>query len=217
MIRKLARKIKYLIIKEDNSPLRKGESGTFIFIHINKTGGTSIAKVIGLPKNNHFSVEEVMSKIGEEEFNKAYVFCVVRNPWDKVVSHYKFRVKTNQTNMGDNHISFKEWVKQTYGANKNPFYYDKPRMFAPQSDWIKDNNGIIRVSNIIRFESLSNNFESIAKSIGVKKKLPHLNATKKDSYTEYYDKETIEIVRNWFKEDIERFNYSFDKTSSSNV
>jgi len=214
MIRKIARKIKNVIIKEDTSPVRRGKNGTFIFIHINKTAGTSISKAIGLPRNNHINVQELISIIGEKEFKKAYVFSVVRNPWDKVVSHYKFRVKTNQTNMGDNHISFKEWVKHTYGVNKNPLYYDKPKAFASQSDWLKDSNGIIRVSNILRFESLSNDFENIAKSIGVKKKLPHLNATKKDSYTDYYDKETIEIVRNWFKEDIEMFNYNFDENGS---
>lgn len=217
MIRKVARRIKNIIIKEDNSPLRKGKKGTFIFIHINKTGGTSVAKVIGLPKKRHLHVKEVISIVGEKEFNEAFVFCVVRNPWDKVVSHYRYRVKTNQTNMADNHITFKEWVKRTYGDNKDPFYYDKPRMFATQSDWLKDSNGIIRVNKILKFESLSDDFEIIAKSLGIQKKLPHLNATNKGSYTTYYDKETEEIVRKWFKEDIERFNYDFDKTGSNTL
>jgi len=216
MIRKVARRIKSLIIKKDNSPLRKGKNGKFVFIHINKTGGTSVAKAIGLPRKRHLHVKEVISIIGEKEFNKAFVFCVVRNPWDKVVSHYNYRVKTNQTNMADNHISFKEWVKQTYGDNKNPFYYDNPKMFATQSNWLKDSNGIIRVNNILKFESLNNDFQNIAKSLGIQNKLPHLNATKKEHYTKYYDKETVEIVRNWFNEDIERFNYDFNKTGSNN-
>ncbi|MCP4551228.1 MAG: hypothetical protein GY834_04125 [Bacteroidetes bacterium] len=197
-------------MKEDNSPLRKGKNGTFIFIHINKTGGTSVAKIIGLPRKRHLHVKEVISIIGEKEFNKAFVCCVVRNPWDKVVSHYKYRVKTNRTNMANNHISFKEWVKCTYGKDKNSFYYDKPKMFAIQSDWIKDNNGVIRVSNILRFESLSNDFKVIAEYLGIQNELPYLNATRKESYIRYYDKETEEIVRSWFKEDIERFKFEFE-------
>ena len=152
-----------------------------------------------------------------EEFNKAVTFCVVRNPWSKVVSHYKYRVKTNQTGMADNFISFKEWVKQTYGENKNPFYYNNPKMFAPQSNWLKDKNGVIKVKNILKFESLSRDFENFSKTLGIQTKLPHLNATKKGHYADYYDKETVEIVGEWFKEDIELFNYEFDKNGSNNV
>lgn len=217
IIKKIAKRIKSLIIKENNSPLRKGKNGNLIFIHINKTGGTSIAKVIGLPRKRHLNVTEVISIIGEEEFNRAVTFCVVRNPWSKVVSHYKYRVKTNQTGMGDNSISFKEWVKQTYGEDKNPFYFNNPKMFAPQSNWLKDKNGKIRVKNILKFESLSRDFENFSKTQGIQTKLPHLNATKKELYTDYYDEETVDIVREWFKEDIELFNYEFDKTGSKNV
>ncbi len=216
MVRKVVRQIKRLIRIEDNSPLRKGKNGTFIFIHINKTGGTSIASAIGLSKKRHLHVKEVISIIGEEKFNNAFVFAVVRNPWNKVVSHYKYRVKTNQTKMGDNHISFKDWVKQTYGDEKNPFYYDNPRMFATQSDWLKDSSGVIRVNNILKFESLAKDFQSVAKYLAISKQLPHLNAIKKESYINYYDKESIKIVWQWFKEDIERFNYDFNITGSNN-
>lgn len=119
--------------------------------------------------------------------------------------------------MGDNSISFKEWVKQTYGEDKNPFYFNNPKMFAPQSNWLKDKNGKIRVKNILKFESLSRDFENFSKTQGIQTKLPHLNATKKELYTDYYDEETVDIVREWFKEDIELFNYEFDKTGSKNV
>lgn len=217
MIRTVARRIKSLIANEDNSPLRKGKNGKFIFIHINKTGGTSIAKAIGLPQKRHLHVKEVISIIGEKEFNTAFVFSVVRNPFDKVVSHYKYRVKTNQTNMANNHISFKDWVKYTYGNEKKSFYYNNPKMFASQSDWLKDSNGIIRVNNILKFETLNSDYKNIAKFLGLQNELLHLNATKKESYSKYYDKETIEIVRNWFKEDIERFSYNFDETGSNRV
>ena len=224
--KKISRIIKKLIIGRNNSPLRKGKKENFIFIHINKTGGTSIAEAIGLPKKKHFfglpkkkhfNVKEVISIIGEESFKQAFVFCVVRNPWDKVVSHYKYRVKSNQTNMADDNISFRDWVKVTYGDIKNPFYYDKPKMFATQSEWIKDENGVIIVNNILRFESLSSDFENISKKLGITTKLPHLNATRKEHYSKYYDKETVDIVRKWFKEDIELFHYEFSKNDSNTV
>ena len=119
--------------------------------------------------------------------------------------------------MADNHISFRDWVKVTYGDNKNPFYYNNPWVFESQSEWLKDRNGLIRVHNILKFESLNIDFENISKKLGITAKLPHLNATKKECYTKYYDDETIEIVRKWFKEDIELFNYEFDKTGFDTI
>ena len=214
MIKRLVKKIKNKILKQDNSPLRKSVNGNYIFIHINKTGGTSVAEAIGLPTKRHLQVREVISIIGENEFKEAYVFSVVRNPWSKVVSHYKYRVKTNQSNMADNHISFKDWVKQTYGDNKNPIYYDNPRMFDTQSEWFKDDKGNIRVSNILKFESLNSDFLRVAKFLGIENRLPHLNATKKEPYSKFYDNQTVEIVRKWFKEDIERFNYDYGEMTT---
>jgi hypothetical protein len=214
MIRKAGRKIRRLLRKEDTSPIRKGDNKDYIFIHINKTGGTSIAKAIGLPSKRHLTVKEVISIIGEDEFNKAFVFTVVRNPWDKVVSHYEYRVKTNQTKMADRHISFKQWVKQTYGKERNPLYYNNPLMFAPQSDWLKDREGVIRVAHIIKFESLAEDFREIAKTLGIHADLHHLNWTKREPYKNYYDSETIQIVSDWFEEDIRRFGYRFDDAGS---
>lgn len=211
MVRKIVRKIRSIINNDDNSPLREGKNGTFIFIHINKTGGTSVANAIGLPMKSHLQVKEVLSIIGNEKFKNAFVFSIVRNPWDKVVSQYKYKVKTNQMNMGDNHISFKEWVKCTYGNDKNPYYYNTPKMFATHSEWLKDNNGKIRVDKILRFKSLNEDYKEVADILGIQNELPHLNATKKEPYTKYYDSKTAEIVRNWFKEDIERFNFKFDE------
>jgi chondroitin 4-sulfotransferase 11 len=211
MIRKAFNKIKGLIIEPNSNPLRKGKTGNYIFIHINKTGGTSIADAIGLPNKRHLTVKEVISIVGQRKFDEAFVFAVTRNPWDRVVSHYKYRVKTNQNNMANNPISFKEWVSFTYGKNKNTLYYDNPKMFASQSDWLKGNDGIIKVGNIVRFESIVKDFEKIVSLLDIEKKLPHLNQTKRDSYAKYYDEETAEIVRNWFIEDIQRFNYEFKR------
>ena len=68
----------------------------FIFIHINKTGGTSIEKALGLEKD-HLTASEKKTAIGKQKWKKIYSFAFVRNPWDKVVSHYHHRVKMNIT------------------------------------------------------------------------------------------------------------------------
>ena len=46
--------------------IRKIGNQKFIFIHVNKTGGTSISKGLKDPCINHFTVKEAITKMGEK-------------------------------------------------------------------------------------------------------------------------------------------------------
>lgn len=215
MIKPFLRKVKNVLNPPKDYPLRKGMKHKFIFIHINKTGGLSVANAIGLPEKRelkrHMTVMDVINIIGQKKFDSAFVFTTVRNPWSKVVSHYKYRVKTNQCKMAENQISFKDWVKCTYGPNKDPFYYNTPKMFSQQVEWLKNKEGKIVVKNIIKFENLAEDYKKIAEIIGTTPELPHINATRKDDYRTYYNEETKQIIADWFAEDIKLFRYTFDQ------
>jgi hypothetical protein len=187
-------------------PFRRN-SRNIIFVHINKTGGVSIEHALGFEKQ-HLTALEFKEQLRQKHWDNAYKFSIVRNPWDKVVSHYFHRVKTNQTGLKDNQIDFKEWVKLTYGE-QNPKYYDDPKYFMPQINWLTDNKGEIIVDFIGRFENFENDFQHICEKIGVKTKLPFLNKSEHREYQYYYDPETLEIVGRWFWKDIEMFNYKF--------
>lgn len=179
----------------------------FVFIHINKTGGSSIEKALNLPFEHKTALEKI-AEIGRQEWESRFIFSVIRNPWDKVVSHYHYRVQTNQTGLGVNTIGFKEWVRLAYG-NKDPLYYDKPKMFMPQVDWLTDGNRRILVDFICRFENLDEDFRVVCSEIGRNASLPHLKASKRGNYRDYYDSKTVEIVARWFSKDIENFGYAF--------
>lgn len=192
-----------------NSPIKKGKKRNFIFIHIGKTAGTSITKIIGEPFQKHNTAKEVIKIIGREKWDNNYKFTVVRNPWDKVFSWYKYRTQLNQSNMKTNPISFADWVACTYGENKDPYYYYRPKIFLPQVEWLKNDNGEIDMDKIIRFENLKEDFEIVANEVGVVSDLPHINKTKRTDYREFYDEATKEIIEQWFYEDIKLFNYKF--------
>ena len=79
-----------------------------------------------------------------------------------------------------------------------------------QTDWISDKNGNILVDEIIHFENLESEFNTILEKIGKKDiTLPHEKKSSRGDYRDYYDKETITIVRDWFARDIEIFGYAF--------
>ncbi|MEH0157673.1 sulfotransferase family 2 domain-containing protein [Limibacter armeniacum] len=198
------------IVGNNDNPLRKGGKRNYVFIHINKTGGTSIAEVIGLSKKKHLTVKQLVRLINSNEWESAYKFAFVRNPWDKVVSHYKYRVKTNQCNMLNSPIGFNEWVECTYGNKKDYYYYDNPIMFQSQLDWLKNNEELIDVDFIGKFERIVDDFKIVANNIGLENcDLPHLNKTKKVNYRDYYNDNTAGIIERHFKEDIMKFGYEY--------
>ena len=76
----------------------------FIFIHINKTAGSSIEQALNsygekriVPKNNtdfkmskqsqHFNYKEYREFLGAD-YDDYFKFTVIRNPFDRIVSYY---------------------------------------------------------------------------------------------------------------------------------
>ena len=128
---------------------------------------------------------------------KNYILCMsVRNPYDRILSLFKWNLNVT----GRNHVSFKTWLLQRTKrwANK------------PQVDFL--NNGIINTNkiNLVRFETLQQDFDVICDKIGIPKhKLEHKNKTDHKHYTEYYDDETRELVAQQYAKDLEFFGYEF--------
>jgi hypothetical protein len=185
--------------------------GEFLFVWINKTAGVSVAKALGIKKDlyNHYTAMELRNILGAKAFANMFKFCFVRNPWDKVVSEFRFRIWTYQNDLTPE-TSFTQWVNLAY-VNKDPKYHDWPKMFLPQLEWITDEKGEIAVDFVGRFENVQNDFDRISDAIKIdRQSLRHENRSRKgDSYRNYYNSETKAIVEKLFKADIEYFGYEF--------
>jgi hypothetical protein len=180
----------------------------FAFVHINKTAGSSIEEALHLAFQ-HKTALTMRDELGASKWAERFTFTFVRNPWDKVASHYAYRVKTNQTRLGDRHLSFREWVRIAYG-DRDPKYYDNPLMFMPQVGWVNDESGNSLVTFVGRFERLVPDFGYVCEQIGRKAVLPHEKKSSNRDFRSQYDSATEEIVRTWFAEDLTAFGYSFD-------
>ena len=187
----------------------------FIFVHINKTGGTSIEKILKpysepLGNNKHqFLLKNCKKKPSKKPILKNkkdplypyFKFTIVRNPFEKIVSTYFWRKHFSKCL----DISFKKWVM----CPKKPSMLTN-LAFYNQLDWISDRPGNVCVDYIGRFERLQESFDVICKKINIPpKKLPYKNKLKYDHYSSYYDKETVEFVATHFKKDIDYFNFTF--------
>lgn len=185
--------------------------GEFLFVWINKTAGASVARALGINKDlyNHYTAFELREILGAETFGSMFKFCFVRNPWDKVVSEFRFRIWTCQNELTPE-ADFAEWVRLAY-VDRDPRYCDWPKMFLPQLEWMTDETGRIAVDFIGRFENLQADFDTVCDAIRMDRRpLPHKNRSRESrGYRSYYDSETKNIVERIFKPDIEFFGYEF--------
>jgi Sulfotransferase family len=179
----------------------------YVFIHINKTAGSSIEKALGM-RFDHKTAMEKVGEIGKDRWDRKFSFAFVRNPWDKVVSHYHYRLKTNKTALRDYPIPFPEWVERAY-ADRDPRFFDPPKMFMPQWNWIADDQSGILVTFVGRFERLADDFKIVCNRIHRHATLPHLKKSSHGEYRRYYNDRSAAIVRRYFARDIAEFGYEF--------
>ena len=186
----------------------------FIFVHIPKCGGCSVARPQYYKRFGHDLRNENFKYYKDSTLrkNSQFSFTFVRNPWERLISSYKYL-----SNGGNNINDLKDYnnLFSKHGSLKNTILnwdvsYFNQIHFKPQCDWICDDTKNIIVDFVGRFENLQKDYDTVCDKIGIpRQELPHENKTTHKHYTEYYDDETRQIVAEKYAKDIEYFDYKF--------
>lgn len=182
----------------------------FAFIHINKTGGTSINEALAEFEDptqekvlkDHSLATCYRSVLSPALWDEMWSFGIVRNPFDRMVSAYEYRrqiLESNETSGPAKSLSFKEWLKQDVLPHTNNRYVTE---WQSQTIMLSDETGII-VDDVYLYENLDQAWEEIQKKIGIQRELPRLNMTERPHWSSYYDDESKAIVRGLYQEDFE--------------
>ena len=71
----------------------------FIFVHIQKTAGTSITSVLNeIPGTEPLYYSHSQINVLKEEYEDYFKFCFVRNPWDRLYSWWNMIVNKGKHN-----------------------------------------------------------------------------------------------------------------------
>jgi len=142
-------------------------------------------------------------RVNHQQFEDYFKFSIVRNPWSRAFSWYKnvLRDPSHRELHGvTEETTFKEFLKAHAGK----------WMLRPQAYWMKDYNGEIPMDYIGKFEDLPNVLEHISETLDLGEiTFPHEISGSGEDYREQYDDETRKLIEVIYKEDIERFDYSF--------
>lgn len=147
-------------------------------------------------------------------------FCVVRNPFDRVVSLYHHYKKIN-ADRGKSRTSLRNFLKYLYFQVRPEITFAEYVMnLNPQdpltvslAEFICDENGEFLVDDVLTFERLNSLLPAYLQQMGLfitEEDIPVLNtSTEREPYTLYYTHETRERVASLYAYEIQRFSYTF--------
>jgi chondroitin 4-sulfotransferase 11 len=72
------------------------EKHNILFVHIPKNAGTSIINSLEMTNTEHYPLSVLQGYMDKETFDNAIKIAVIRNPWERMVSYYRYRQLKNQ-------------------------------------------------------------------------------------------------------------------------
>ena len=210
----------------------------FLFVHIAKTGGTSVRAVlqrqrwadpwywpmflcsrfshwsghrIGAKLPRHAKVIAAQELLPRDYFQSLFKFAFVRNPWDLQVSSFH-HIRRERPQFLGGHDDFGDFLRWKLDPAR-PWQYHVDTSIERQTDYLIDLRGTIIVDFIGRYERLPEDFATICARIGLRAPaLPHRRRAddRARDYRRYYDDATAALVAAHFAADIERLGYRFD-------
>jgi hypothetical protein len=208
----------------------------FLFVHIAKTGGTSIRAALQrhrwqdpyyLPmwvasKLSRIAHHEVAIKIPRHAkaitakemlphpfFESLFKFAFVRNPWDLQVSSYH-HIGRERPDLLLPDETFEAFLRRKLDPDR-PWQYHIDTSITQQSDYLVDLQGHLIVDFIGHYETLQQDFDHCCQQIGLPRvELPHRRkANDRLAYRDYYTPETQALVGEAFARDIDILGYTF--------
>jgi hypothetical protein len=177
----------------------------FIFIHIARTGGTSIETVITGkdwwlidPQTKHISASMARRIYGDEIWKTYTKFSVVRNPWDRFVSMWATKWWHQASGLDEN-CSFDEFIR-----NIRPHPHELYKTIHCHEILNED------IDFVLRFEYLQQDFSCMLASIGADDMvLPSVEKRSHECYLKIYNDKQKQIIAELYETDILKFGYSF--------
>lgn len=187
-----------------------------IYIHVPKVAGTSISNALYGKPLGHYSAAEISRRF-PVLFDTALSFSFVRNPWDRILSAYRFARIGGTEAMGmknpgkyrtSEFSSFERFLYE-WLSFRNPENEDF--IFKPQCYFLCDLEGEVMVDYLGRYERFKEDLKIIEGEIGRTLEVHYSNETSsyEDYRKQYTSPEMIELVADKYSRDVKIFEYEF--------
>lgn len=141
----------------------------------------------------HATADEIRGRLGDKVWSSYFKFTIERNPWDRQVSHYYWKIKE-----WADPPTFEKFVRSGFFIDNWPIYAIGDQIAA---------------DHIIQYDNLESGLGEALKAVGLATPLlPRAKASFRpqgSSYRTVYDEETRELVGKRYHREIEQFGWSF--------
>lgn len=178
-----------------------------VFVHIPKTGGQSVSKLLGLKRgsskqwysNRHNYTHSTISQIKKAaDVDDYYIFTFIRDPEERILSEYNHRMR----NISARHLpvkhkcSFTDYMEQLYQIWKVGWEEIDQHYKAhviPQTDYIDES------VEIYKFEDFEDEANRLKQRLGINRPIPKVNESNDDKPA--HTIKTLDIVNEIYETD----------------
>jgi len=189
-----------------------------IFIHVPKAAGTSINTALYGRTLGHYSALEIRETF-PRLYERAFKFSLVRNPWDRILSAYRFAKQGGTDSMG---VYMPEQYQRpefdTFERFLNDWLTQQDLksidfIFRPQYIFVCDMNGRMILDFLGKTETIESDLLNVSGKIGKRiyaGKANSTNNTMDDYRFAYKSSKMIDLVYALYQEDVDKFDYQFE-------
>lgn len=147
---------------------------------------------------NHIPARKIKQRLGKNIWDSYYKFCVVRNPWDRVISQYYWRLRNEEGAMSIDEFLYSRHIDSLLRKGIGVYTIDRK----------------IAVDKICRYESLTEDLEEVRNKLGLPEaiSLPRAKSTfRKDNrhYSEVFSEAQKERIGAIFSDEIKLLGYEY--------
>jgi len=205
------------------------ESRRFLFVHVQKTAGTSLTDLLaphalappssrwnklasdsGLRRDwrrfyfrRHAPLARAERVLPPELFRSLFKFAFVRNPWDRLVSWYSF-ILEDQEHHRHRRVhrlpDFAAYLRGEAGKRR-------------RSQWwmLQNSAGHLGVDFVGRFENLERDIAEVCSRLGIEQRpLPRAKSSRHAPYQTFYTPVLADFVAKHWAAEIDAFGYRYD-------